>query len=190
MDTKASIVERFNQTLKTYRYFTWKSTFKYIDVLPELMESYNHSYHRSIRRSPASVTKKNENSVWMTLYGNQPTKKGYSFQVGDQVRISKSKGLFEKGYLPNWSEEIFTIVKRIPRNPPVYRLKDYDNEKVEGTFYEEELQAVKTKGEEEVYKIEKIIRQRKCGKKIEYFVKWLGYPDKLNSWVDKTDIEK
>ena len=190
-DTKASIVERFNRTLKQrmYRYFTWKGTLKYVDILPELLESYNRSYHRSIRRAPLSVNKSNEEETWMTLYGNQPTKRGYSFKVADQVRISKTKGLFEKGYLPNWSEEIFTISKRIPRNPPVYKLKEYDGEELEGTFYENELQPVKTKGQDEVYKIEKILKKRKRGKQEEYFVKWLGYPDKYKSWVLKSDIE-
>ena len=145
-------MERFNRTLKQrmYRYFTWKGTLRYIDVLPELLESYNQSYHRSIQRAPSSVTKNNEKDVWLTLYGNQPPKKGYAFKVGDEVRISKSKGLFEKGYLPNWSEEIFTIAKRLPRNPPVYRLKDYSNDNIEGTFYEDELQPVQTKVEDEV----------------------------------------
>ena len=157
-ETKASVVERFNRTLKTrmYRYFTWKGTLKYIDVLPELVESYNNSYHRSIQRTPASVNKDNAKHVWFTLYKKQPSKKGYSFQVGDEVRISKMKKTFEKGYLPNWGEEIFTIFKRIPRNPTVYKLKEFDGDELEGTFYEQELQRIKTKGKEEVYKIETI----------------------------------
>ena len=191
-DTKASVVERFNRTLKQrmYRYFTWKGTLKYLDILPDLLHSYNHSYHRSIQRSPDSVTKSNEKEVWMTLYGNQVSRRPYKFKVGDQVRISKAKGVFEKGYLPNWSEEMFTVYKRIPRNPPVYKIKEYDGEELEGTFYEEELQRVQTKGDEEVYKIEKILKTRKRGKKVEYFVKWLGYPEKYNSWVLKSDVEK
>lgn len=190
-ETKASVVERFNRTLKQrmYRYFTWKGTLKYLDVLPKLMESYNNSYHRSIRRTPASVNTNNEKDVWMTLYGNQPTKKGYTFNVGDEVRISKLKKIFDKGYLPNWSEEIFTISKRIPRNPPVYRLKEFDGDELEGSFYEQELQRVNTLGDQQTYKIEQILKKRKNGKKMEYFVKWLGYPDKYNSWVSSSDIE-
>ena len=58
-----------------------------------------------------------------------------------------------------------------------------------GPLYENELQPVKTKGQDEVYKIEKILKKRKRGKQEEYFVKWLGYPDKYNSWVLKSDIE-
>lgn len=49
---------------------------------------------------------------------------------------------FRKGYLPNWTTELFTISAQIPRHPPVYRLRDYDGEEIEGTFYEQELQRV------------------------------------------------
>jgi len=190
-ETKASVVERFNRTLKQrmYRYFTWKGTLKYIDVLDDLLSSYNRSYHRSIKRSPSSVNKKNEKDVWMTLYANQPPKRGYAFELGDEVRISKRKKLFDKGYLPNWSEEIFTISKRIPRNPPVYKLKEYDGDELEGTFYEQELQRVITRGKDQTYKIEKILKKRKRGNDVEFFVKWLGYPAKYNSWVSSKDIE-
>jgi hypothetical protein len=118
-----------------YRYFTLKGTWKYIDVLQDLVDSYNNSYHRSVKRTPASVNRKNQDEVWMTLYGKQPPKTGYTFNIGNQVRISKAKKVFDKGYLPNWSEEIFTILKRIPRNPPVYKLKEFDGDELEGTFF-------------------------------------------------------
>lgn len=191
-DVKAFIIERLNRTLKQrmYRYFTWKGTLKYIDVLAELVHAYNTSYHRSIKRAPASVTKNDAKEVWQTLYGNTLVRRPpYKFEIAERVRISKSKKLFDKGYLPNWSEEMFTIFKRIPRNPPVYKLKEFDGDVLEGTFYEQELQRVNTEGEEEVYKIETILRTRKRGKQKEYFVKWLGYPDKYNSWVLSSDIE-
>jgi len=191
-ETKASIVERFNRTFKQrmYRYFTWKGTLKYVDILQDLVDSYNHSYHRSIKRTPASVNKSTADEVWKTLYENSVLKRlPYKFKVGDQVRISKMKRMFEKGYLPNWSEEIFTISKRIPRNPPVYKLQEFDGDELEGTFYEQELQKVETQGDDEVYKIEKILKTRKRGKTIEYYVKWLEYPDKYNSWINKKDIE-
>ena len=73
------------------------------------------------------MTQENEREVWHTLYG-EPDKKGppkYKFEIGDQVRISKMKRTFEKGYLPNFSKEIFTVSQQIPRDPPVYKLKDY-----------------------------------------------------------------
>ena len=94
--------------------------------------------------------------------------------------------IFEKGYLPGWTEEIFTIFKQIRRNPPVYQLKDYNGEKLEGTFYESELQEVKKT--DDVYKIEKMIKQRKRRGQTEYLVKWMGYPDSMNSWVAEKDL--
>ena len=188
-ETKASIVERFNRTLKTkmWRYFTWKNTLNYLSVLPQLLKSYNSSLHRSIKTKPILVTKKNEEQIWHTLYDTGPSRRiKFKFNVGDQVRISKMKRTFEKGYLPGWTEEIFTISKRISRRPPVYQLKDYNDEELEGTFYESELQEVKK--EDDVYKVEKIIKQRKRRGQTEYYVKWLGYPDTMNSWVAETDL--
>jgi hypothetical protein len=143
-ETKASIVERLIRTLKTkmWRYFTAKKTMRYIDMLPRSVYSYNHSVHRSIRTKPVDVTTENEKKVWHTLYDDHNVVKNvkYKFKIGDQVRISKMKRTFEKGYLPNFSKEIFTISKQIPCDPPVYKLKDLDGEELKGTFYEKELQ--------------------------------------------------
>ena len=70
--------------------------------------------------------------------------------------------------------------------PPTYKIADLDGEVIQGTFYDRELQhVVKT---DEVYKIEKIMRTRRRGRKKEYFVKWRGYPDKFNSWVDEANV--
>ena len=108
--------------------------------------------------------------------------------MGDQVRISKIKRTFEKGYLPNFSKEIFTISRQIPRDPPVYKLKDYDGEELKGTFYEKELQKVIKPND--VYEVEKILKKRGKGNNVQYFVKWLGYPNKFNSWIRASDINK
>ena len=113
-ETKASVVERVICTFKTkmWRYFTAKKTMRYIDMLPDLVYSYNHSLHRSIKTKPALVNAGNEDEVFHTLYGSvfdsvHPAK--YKFKTGDQVRISKIKWKFEKGYLPNFSKEVFTV---------------------------------------------------------------------------------
>ena len=154
-ETKASIVEQLIRTLitKMWRYFTAKQTMRYIDVLPDLVYSYNHGVHRETRTSYCS----SEKQVWHTLYDDRDTSKRphYKFKIGDQVRISKIKRTFEKGYPPNFSKEIFTISKQIPRNPVLYKLKDYDGEELKGTFYEKELQKVIK--EDDVYEVEKIL---------------------------------
>ena len=116
---------------------------KYIDVLQKLMHSYNHSRHRSIGMKSVDVNLENESVVWQRLYGDEPRKTiKYKFNIGDQVRIGKARRTFKKGYLPSWTEEIFTITKRVPRRPPVYNIADYHGEELEGTFYEQELQSV------------------------------------------------
>ena len=155
-ETKASIVERFQRTLKArmWRYFTRHKTRRYVDVLADLVYGYNHTYHRSIQRAPAQVHAKNVLTVWKTLYGKQRADTTSRLQVGDRVRISKAKRTFEKGYLPNWTKELFTISRKVPgRN--VYRIQDDHGEELEGTFYEKELQQVIK--DDDVYEVEEIL---------------------------------
>ncbi|CAB4042433.1 uncharacterized transposon-derived, partial [Paramuricea clavata] len=114
-ETKASIVERFNRTLKTkmWKYFTAKNTLKYVDILQKLVKSYNHSRHRSIGMRPVDVNEDNESIVWQKRYGEESDKPvRFKFNIGDQVRIGKARRTFKKGYLPSWTEEVFTITKR------------------------------------------------------------------------------
>ena len=190
-DTKASIVERFNRTLKgkMWKYFTAKNTLKYTNILQKLVYSYNHSRHRSIGMKPTDVNRENESAVWQKLYGHESTAPiKYKFNIGDQVRISKARRTFKKGYLPSWTEEVFTITKRIPRRPPVYKIADYHDEELEGTFYEQELQDV-IKKDTDFYRVENVIKSRMRGKRREYLVKWLGYSNDFNSWVPADNVK-
>ena len=102
------------------------------------------------------------------------------FSVGDKVRISKKKKTFEKGYTTRWTEEIFTIVEVKHTSPVTYKIADPNGEEITGTFYEPELQ----KTSQELFRIEKVIKK---GKK-KSLVKWKGYSDDYNSWVDNKDI--
>ena len=116
-ETKASIVERSIRTLKTqvWRYFTANITTRYIDMLPDLVYGYNHSINRCIKIKPALVNHDNENRVWHELYDedlDDVRLVKYRFNIGNQERIGKIKGKSEKGYLPNFSKEIFTVSKR------------------------------------------------------------------------------
>lgn len=195
-DIKASVVERFQRTLKMkmWRYFTDNNTYRYVDILQDLLYSYNHSFHRSIKMRPCDVNFNNIMTVWRNLYEksnslSENTKKP-KYKVGDHVRISKYKHIFQKGYETNWSDEIFIITSIINRKPwVVYTLKDLENEPITGTFYEKELQRVvfdpTTK-----YKIDKVIRTRYSGSRKEVLVKWKGYPNKFNSWILASNLEK
>ena len=99
------------------------------------------------------------------------------FKPHDQVRISKHKRKFEKGYTPNWTEEIFVVDKVNMTNPVTYHLKDLKNEKILGSFYQQELARAK----QTIFRIEKVIKRD--NKKKMALVKWLGYSDEHNSWV-------
>ena len=105
-----------------------------------------------------------------------------SFLVGDEVRLSKAKQVFDKGYLPNWTEETFTVSQVMNTLPIQYKVRDYRNEEIVGSFYGPELQKVVRP---ERYAIERVIRRRRVrGGRMQYFVKWLDFGDEHNSWVD------
>ena len=180
-DIKAAVVERFNRTLKSkmWKYFTHVNTRKFIDVLDDLLDSYNSSYHRSIGMAPNQVTTENAAEIAKRLYPHK-RKPTYRYELGDKVRISKGKHVFKRGYMPNWSEEIFTIQQRYPTDPGTYGIVDYDGEPIKGKFYEQELQKVIK--EDDVYEVEEILKTRRRDNKTEHFVKWKGYPSKFNSW--------
>ena len=163
-DVKASVVERFNRTLKTkmWKYFTFKGTHRYVDVLNDLLHSYNNTFHRTIKMSPSEVNRNNESDIRKTI--NKPKEKPkWLLKLGDRVRISKTRRQFKKGYLPNWSDELFTVAVRHPTDPPTYEIDDYDKERVKGKFYELELQKVSKA--DDVYKVESIFKNEKKKRK-------------------------
>ena len=190
-DTKCAVVERWNRTMKEkmFRYFTAKDTYKYIDILDDLVESYNKSYHRTIKMAPIDVNILNQDVVWTNTYGNMKNYgKKFKFNVGDAVRIALRKAIFQKGYEQGWSDELFYVTQQIERDPVVYKVKDYSNNVLVGTFYERELQKVDI-SEDPSYHIEKILRRKPDGSKTLCLVKWRGYDSRFNSWVDSEDIE-
>ena len=99
------------------------------------------------------------------------------------VRISKSKNVFAKGYASNWSEEIFVVKnKKYCTLDWIYVISDLNGEEIVGSFYEKELQ----KTNQKEFRIEKVIKRE--GNKL--YVKWKGYNNSVNSWIDKKDLIK
>ena len=154
-----------------------------MNVLSDLVKEYNNTRYSSIKMAPVKASKKeNELRVWRNLYPEHLEIYDIKpkFSVGDKVRISKKKKTFEKGYTTRWTEEVFTIVEVQRSRPPTYKITDLNGEEIKGSFYEPELQ----KTNQEIFRIEKVIKR---GKK-KSLVKWKGYSNDFNSWVDNKDI--
>ena len=155
----------------------------YWDKLDKLVDNYNNTVHSSIKMTPTEASKKeNEKQVFANLYSDLIYLKP-KFLIGDKVRISKYKRrVFDKGYTPNGTEEVFVIDKVMLTKPVIYYVVDLLGEKVEGSFYEKELQ----KAKQQTFRIEKVVRRD--NKKKKALVKWKGYSDKFNSWVSFKDL--
>lgn len=144
--TKAAICERFIRTLKgiLYKYFTYTKANKYTEALPSLLTMYNNRIHSTIGMTPAGVNENNILKVWqyMQQKRDKASRKPPILRVGDIVRVSNPKTVFEKGYKPKWSTEKFSVVKVHRRQPVVYNIKDETGAIIKGNFYESELQKI------------------------------------------------
>ena len=164
------------------KYLSANNTGKYIDVLDLLVDQYNNTIHSSIKMTQIEASREvNENKVWRNLYpefgGKTLIRK---FSIGDNVRITKKKKIFDKGYTQRWTEEVFKIFKIQLTILVTYKITDYNVEVIQGSFYEEELQ----KSSQNTFRIAKIL-WRKGDKSL---VKWTGYSDAFNSWIDSKAI--
>ena len=144
----------------------------YIDKLDEIVNKFNNTYHNTITMKP--VTDKTCNDFGKESNNNDP-----KFQVCDLVRISKYKNIFAKGYTSNGSEEVFEIKKVKNTVPWRYVISDLNDKETVETFYEKEFQKIN----QEEFRIEKIIK----GKGDKLYVKWKGYDNLFNGWIDKKD---
>ena len=211
-EVKANFAERAIKTLKTKltRYMTENNTHRWVDRLEDITKSYNDTFHNSIGMRPNDVNENNQAELWLKLYPNVPkkdkikikkepkdkkmknklkTKMVFKFKVGDNVRITNTRRTFQKEYDERWTREYFSIIDRnLKENIPVYKLKDWGNEEINGIFYESELQKITVDGEKS-YKIEKVLSKRIRKGKKEIFVRWLGWASKFDSWVDENYIK-
>jgi len=176
---KASIAERVIRTIKEklFRLFTLNGNHKWVDLLDQVTNTYNNTKHRTIGMRPKDVNKSNEQDILKSVYAHLKIVGSQKFKVGDIVRISKAKHVFQKGYTPNWTTELFKISKVKITNPTTYLLEDMQGHPISGGFYEAELQQTK---QSDVFLIERILRKK--GSKM--YVKWLGFDNAHNSWID------
>jgi hypothetical protein len=213
-EVQANFVERFIKTIKSKisRYIVQKNKTRYIDILGDIINSYNNTWHSGIRSEPVNVSKENAKRLWWQMYW--PKKKiskeqlkikkeeikvkkeqiklrkkkhinPYAFKINDKVRISTRREKFQREYDSKWTGEIFKVSERfIRQGQPLYKVVDWFDESLEGSFYQRELQKVKV-DEDKEWKIEKVISKRKNKLK----VKWLFWPNKFNSWIPLSEYK-
>ena len=197
-------IERFNRTLQTiiYKYMTENETNRYIDrqnadgritqLMPLFLASYNNRIHRMIGVTPYQAETQPElhNDIQKRLneYQEKVKRKQPIYRIGDIVRIAKMKGKFSRGYNETSSQEMFKIHKvKTNMRIPLYVLSNYRGDEIlKGSFYAEEL--VKVTGE--VFRIENVIKRRKFRGKKQMLVKWKGFDDSYNSWIDDDDVQR
>ena len=158
---KFIVAERFIRTLKNkiYRHMTTVPKNVYFNVLDDIVDKYNTTYHKTIKMKPVDV--KDDSFV---EYSEASNEKDPKFKIGDNVRISRYKNIFAKGYASNWSEEIFVVKKTKNIVPWTYVISYLNGEEIVGSFYEKELQ----KTNQKEFRTEKVIKRK--GNKL--YVKW------------------
>lgn len=201
-EKQANYAERFIKTLKVKmkRYMTHNVTDKYIDVLQPLVRSYNTTHHKSINEQPININETNEKKLWWETYWpkepyrEQDRKKwkrrvNFKFKKGDLVRMTQVRRTIEREYDERWTGEVFRIVGRFVRQrQAIYKLTDYAGEKMEGTYYEIELQKV-TVPEKDLFIVEEELGERTHKGQKQILVKWKYFPKKFNQWIAKDKLK-
>lgn len=190
----ASYAERMIRTLKgkLYRFFTDRQTHRYIDDLADIVDGYLDTVHGTTGKRPRDISDKNAQDVYEELYLPQQLAEErkvvkYKFEIGDKVYLLMDRSTFNKGYKETYFQEIFEIIRRTPTHPPRYKLADLLKEELNGSFYEQQLAKV-TYNENELFRIEKVLRYRKTAKGKEALVRWQGYPAKFDRWISVDDL--
>jgi len=192
---KCAIIERANRTLKEkiFRYFTYKGTRKYIDVLESLVDSYNKTKHRTIKVAPIEVTENNEKHVFRDIYGVSNLKQLFfgnkteksTVNISDKVRIKYDLSKLDKSYYPLWTDQVYTVNKIIGKPIKPQYIISRDGNLLDRRFYSEELQKLSNNP---VYRIEKIISSKTINGEKYLRVKWLNYPSRFNQWIHEKEI--
>ena len=204
---KANYAERVIKTLKQkiIRYMSKNNTHKWIDVLDDLSDSYNKSYHRSIGKAPKDVIKKDEIKLWRRMYDpivkvdvkkeikkkkvNYIPKVKFKFKVMDVVRVAYERVNFSKHYDESFSRELYYITNMESKaGVAMYSLSDYDKDEVKGKFYSNELQKVSI-GEDHEFIIDRVIKTTGSGKNKKALVRWWGWSKKFDSYIPYESVK-
>lgn len=180
---KASVCERWNRTLKEkmWKAFTAHGNHEWLPHVDDLVATYNTTEHSAIRMTPTAASREPGRVVFYRL--PKPAAGATAkpkFGVGDTVRLSKHKTVFDKGYAQNWSNELFTVTGvRRSAVPPVYTVRDHCGAPVNGTFYAQEMSRTRYPN---TYLIEKNLRRKGDMQ----FVKYAGMPVRYNAWIKRS----
>lgn len=181
---KCAVVERFQRTLltKMHKYFTSKGTNTFIDILPDLITSYNNTHHRSIKMTPNQAKVADRDIVFRNLYGasnerellKRAAQQREKYKVGQTVRVPEQKNPFAKGYQQNFTDEIYRV-KSVNKSQGKQRvvLANYKGERVPGTFYPEEVQKIEDNDKYRVI----VLGERRRGRGKQYLVRYVNFPD-------------
>ncbi|XP_051176015.1 uncharacterized protein LOC127291135 [Leptopilina boulardi] len=149
-----------------YSKFNLRGNYKWEEILQSLVKKYNNNKHRTIGMKPKDVSREDEKRLLKRISQQRKIlSKKAKFKVGDKVRTT----------------EIFTITQVKSTKPVTYKLKDYQDQPIEGGFYVEEISKVKYS---DVYLVEKFLKNRHN----KVYVKWLGFDNSHNSWINKLEI--
>jgi len=187
----AVMVERLNRSLKEimWKRFSINHSYRWVDMLSEILHFYNTRKHRSIGMTPTEASKPENEQRIIDLQDTDLSRRAQThqrdqkiFRLGDWVRISRQKMVFSKGYTARWSEEIFHVTSILHTNPPVYELVDLLGKKVIGGFYSAEIQAT-TQRPTDKFLIQHIIGEKKQGGRAMKEIQWMGYGKLFDSWI-------
>lgn len=194
---KANYAERVIRTLRgmIFRMLRYQRNYRYIDHLQDIVNSYNNSPHRSLDGlAPSDVTKKNETQLWSKMYLKPKkfpkTPPRFKYKIGDLVRLSYTKHPFRRAYQQQYTTEVFKIKSKIFKQGfPLYKIIDLNKEPISGYVNQNEIIPV-DKDADSLWYVDKVLKKRKVKGKLEYFVRWEGFPKSFDSWIDADQVQE
>ena len=192
---KSSVVERSVRTIKSrlYKYFTHANTYRYLDIIQQLVHNYNRTRHTTTNYKPIEVNQSNEEDIYNNVFreGRVAPNRVDDIKKGDYVRLAIIKGIYKKGYEVSYTPEVYVVDSVLikPKNIRMYTLHNMEDESIKGAFLREEIQKV-VFDPQATYPVEKILSTHGKGRNKTYKVKWLHWPDQFNSFVNAAYIKK